>query len=90
MNQLEKKTGARLEWSDVKILRAISVFLDTQSWRFSPSNGTTEEEYEIREAVEYIMSHCREPLEAKGVNLANIQDELEEIVPYAWKFLSIG
>ena len=72
-----------------------SVLLDTQSWRSSPRSqhsDTDEEEddlAEIREAVEYITSHFREPLEAKGVTLANFQDEVEEIVPYARKFLSI-
>ena len=32
INRLEKKLRARLEWSDMKMLRAILVFLDTQSW----------------------------------------------------------
>ena len=95
VKQLDEKMRARLEWSDVKILRAILVLLDTQSWRSSPrsqhSDSDEEEDdlAEIREAVEYITSHFREPLEAKGVTLANFQDEVEEIVPYARKFLSI-
>ena len=75
------------------MLWAILVLLDTQSWQSSPSgeHSDTEEEddlIEIREAVEYITSHFREPLEAKGVDLANIQDELEQII--ARKYLSIG
>ena len=44
----------------------------------------------IREAMEYI---TREPLEAKGVDSANIptvQGEVKEIVLYAGKYLSIG
>ncbi len=96
IKRLEDKMRARLEWSDVKMLRAILVLLDTQSWRPSPRSehsNTDEEEddlAEIKEAVEYITSHFREPLEAKGVTLANIQDEVEEIVPYARKYLSIG
>ena len=86
---LEEKMRVRLEWSEVKMLRAILVLLDTHSWRPSPrseQSDTDEEENdlaEIREAVEYITSHFREPLEAKGVTLANIQDEVEEIVLYA-------
>ena len=76
------------------MLRAIFVFLDTQSWCSSPRskhNDTDEEDdlTEIREAVEYITSHFREPLEAKGVTLANFQDEMEEIVPYARKYHNI-
>ena len=90
---LEEKMRARLEWSDVKMLRAILVLLDTQSWQSSPEgehSNTDEEEddlTEIREAVEYITLHFRE---AKCVDLANVQDELEEIIPYARKYLSIG
>ena len=97
MNRLEKKIRARLEWYDVKMLRAILVFTDTQSWRLSTGsdemNSEPEDDVdnlaEIRDAVEYITSHFRDPLEAKGVNLASIQDEVEEIVPYARKYLSI-
>lgn len=95
VNQLEKKMRARLEWSDVRMLRAILVLLDTQSWQLSPSSNSEEEDLEddlaeMREAVEYITSHFREPLEAKGVTMANMQDEIEEIVTYARKYLNIG
>ena len=44
---------------------------------------------EIIDAVEYISSHFRQPLEAVSANLATVQDELEEVVDYARKFLSI-
>lgn len=30
---LERKIGERLEWSDVKLVWAMMVFLDTQTWR---------------------------------------------------------
>ncbi len=95
VNQLDKMRE-RLEWSDVKMLRAILVFLDTESWSLSTRTGRSDSEdeahdlVEIREAVEYITSHFREPLEAKGVDLANIPDEAEELVPYTRKYLSIG
>lgn len=76
------------------MLRAILVFLDTQGWRLSPSDSEDEEGdgdlAEIKEAVEYITSHFREPLEAESVDLPNIQDEIEEIVLYARKYLSLG
>lgn len=39
VNQLEKKMRAQLEWSDVKMLTAILVLLDTQSWSHSPSQS---------------------------------------------------
>ena len=96
INRLEKKMKTRLEWSDVKMLRAIFVLLDTQSWHLLPrcDHSNTEEEEddlaEIREAAEYVTSHFRKPLEAKGVTLASFQDEIEEIVPYARKYLNIS
>ena len=96
INRMEEKMRARLEWSDVKMLRSVLVLLDIQSWRHSPRSehsDTDEEEDdldEIKEAVEYITSRFRELLEAKGVTLANIQGEVEEIVLYARKYLNIG
>ena len=78
------------------MLRAILVLLDTQSWQSSPadkhSNADEEEDdlAKVSKAIEYITSLFREPLKAKGVDLTNIQDELEEIIPYARKYLSIG
>ena len=100
VQRLEEKMRARLEWSDVRMLRTILVFLDTKSWlslASSEVNGSDTEEKEddlalteIQEAVEYLTSHFREPLEAKGVTLESIQDEVEEIVFYARKYLNIG
>ncbi len=89
--RLDDKIRARIEWSDMKMLRAILVFLDTQGWRLSSSDLEDDGDMdEIREAIEYITSHFREPFEAKGVDLPNIQDEIEEIVLYARKYLSLG
>ena len=71
--------------------------LDWLSLASSEVNGSDTEEKEddlalteIQEAVEYLTSHFREPLEAKGVTLESIQDEVEEIVFYARKYLNIG
>ena len=44
----------------------------------------------IKSAVEYLLTHFREPLEAAGVSLASIQDEIEEAVDYARNYLRIG
>lgn len=95
IKRLEERMRARLEWSDVGMLRAIIVFLDTQSWlplhsRSNDSNTEDDDLSEIKQAVEYLTSHFREPLEAKGGVLESIQDEVEEIVLYARKYLSIG
>ena len=93
--RLEDSMKARLEWSDLKLLRAILAFVDTQNWHASVSPSEVEGEddarlSEVREAVELITSEFKEPLEAKAVDLASIQDEVEEIVLYARKFLSIN
>ena len=44
---------------------------------------------EVRAAVEYIISILHIPLEAKGMCVASIQDEVED-VSYARKYLPIG
>ena len=82
----------RLEWTDVKLLRSILVFLDTCSWtapvrvvRRSSSSSDTEEEEEaddkaeIRAAVEHIITVFRHPLEAKGASLSSNDDDLEAV-----------
>ena len=73
INRLEEKMRARLEWSDVKMLRSVLVLLDTQSWRPTPRSehsDTDEEEddlAEIKEAVEYVTSHFRSHWRLKGL-----------------------
>ena len=89
---LESKLRTRLEWSDLKLLRAIIVFLDTKGWSVQTTarDGDTEDDLtNLKEAVEYITLHFREPLEAKGVDLSNMQDEVEEIVLYARRYLNL-
>lgn len=77
------------------MLRCILSFVDTQSWRrpvTENSDGDENDDHvlaEIVSAVEYITSFFREPLEAKDVNLSSVRDEVEEIVGYAKKYLSI-
>ena len=44
----------------------------------------------IKSAVESLSSHFRKPLEAAGVSLASIQDEIEEAVDYARNHFRIG
>ena len=42
VKQLEVRMKTRLEWSDLEMLRAFLVFLDTKSWSTSPSVDTME------------------------------------------------
>ena len=71
------------------MLRSILVFLDTQSW-FGSLDKEKDGFTEVTEAVEYIITHFREPLEAKGGDMSSIHDEIEEAVQYARKFFSIA
>lgn len=92
----------RLAWSDVKLLRAILVFLDTQTWRpvacaTAAIDSDTESEsspgdkslQEVLSAVELIATTFQEPLESVGVSLLVLQDEVTEAVEYARSYLSI-
>lgn len=103
VRRLEENMRERLEWSDMKLLRAILVFLDTQTWRNiipetqesesqqSDSDNSSEDKAlsEVLAAVELIATIFKEPLHASGVNLLGLQDEMEEVVEYAQQYLSI-
>lgn len=98
VRRLEEKMKERLEWSDVKLLRAILVFLDTQTWRpvitaagDSDSETSPDDKLltEVKAAVELIANTFREPLEAVGVNVLALQDEVIETVEYARNYLSV-
>ena len=84
----------RLEWSDVKLLRAILIFLDTQTWRCLVADATDsscsdKSLTEVLMAVELIATMFREPLEAVGINLLVLQHKIAEVVEYARSYLSI-
>ena len=76
-----------LEWSDMRFLRCLLVFLDTQSWcrRDNPSESEAEEASSddvlaaILDAVEYVISIFRAP---RGICVASIQDEVEDVVDF--------
>ena len=98
IRRLEQKIKERLEWSDIQLLRSILVFLETQSWQSRFSEDSSDDDgmldlddfAEVRAAVEYIISIFRIPLEAKGMCVASIQDEVEDVVSCARKYLPIG
>ena len=98
LQRLDGKMREWLEWTDVKLLRSILVFLDTCSWAGSAighrqSNSDTGEEEEmdnvteIRAAVEHIATIFRDPLEDKGACLSPLDDELEEAVQFCRRYL---
>ena len=95
VHRLEENMRERLAWSNVKLLRAILVFLDTQTWHpLSAVSGESDSESdsessndkslaEVTIAVDLIATTFREPLEAVGVNLLTLQDQITEVVEYA-------
>ena len=96
---LNEKMKERLEWSDTKLLRCLLVFLDTQTWAKCSSAPLADRDDdldedsrldEVKKSVEHIATHFRLPLEAKGVSLAALSDEIEEAVEYTRTYLDIG
>ena len=81
----------RLEWSDTNLLRALLVFLETQSWmKRNVSNSDSDPALvELKVAIELISSQFRDPLEATGVAVSSLQDEIEYAVDYARLYLSL-
>ena len=91
LKSLDDQMRARLEWSDVDLMRSILLFLDTQSWQDSEGSSTDDDRLsEIKSALLSITDVFRAPLEAKGADLTSILDEIEDIVDYARTYLRIG
>ena len=108
LTRLDEKIRERLMWSDTKLLCALLVFLETQSWRrqihvaTSAHNSDCEDTdlsgddddddkslCEVKESVDYLALHFRLPLEAKGIVIASLQDEVKDAVEYARSYLDI-
>ena len=90
LEMLDSTIKERLSWSDTKLLRSIIIFLDTRSWAKRSSHSEDDELDDrtyIKEAMEYILTIFREPLEAKGMSIFSLQDELEEVVDFYRQYL---
>ena len=70
-----------LERSDVKILRSILVFIETQRW-VQKDGDSDEEKHEIYSG-DFIISIFRAPLEANELCVDVLQDEVHEAVEFA-------
>lgn len=84
------------EWLDVKLLRALIEFLDTQSWTRRLLANDDDGDYtddtslqEVKNALEVLSTHFRDPLEAVEANLPLLHDEIEDVVVYARTYLGI-
>ena len=95
LTQLDGKIRERLQWSDMRLLRSILVFLDTRTWALYERQRLLDDATEqgnmddIIMATDYILSLFRVLLEAKGACLSSFNDELEDIVGFARKYLNI-
>ena len=71
----------------IYVLRALLVFLETQSWRKRNVRGDESDRdpalAELKGAIELISSQFRNPLEATGVNVSSLQNEIEDAIEYA-------
>ena len=93
LKSLDDHMRARLEWSDVNVMRSILLVLDTQSWQLSNESEDISDDdrlTEIKSALLSIIDVFRAPLEAKGADLTSILDEIKDIVEYARTYLRIG
>ena len=99
LRRLDGKIKTRLEWSDTDLLRAVVAFLSTHNWLMREDTQDSDEEgiidpdevsSDMREAVEYIITAFRAPLEARGFSAEAILDELEEAISYARKYFPIA
>ena len=87
---LKNLDTALVSWSDTKLLRSIIVFLDTCCWSRPMANedSSGDDNAQVKEAVEDIVSIFREPLEAKGTSTFSIQDEVDEVVDFYRQYLN--
>ena len=91
LKSLDNHMRARLEWSNVELMRSILLFLDTQSWQDCEESSTKEDRLsELKSALLRVIDVFRAPLEAKGADPTSILDEIEDIIDYATTYLRIG
>ena len=94
LERLNKTIKQRLEWLDVRLLRALIAFLDTQSCikrQFTVGDNWEEDTSleQVNGAIELLSSNFRNPLEATGVDIPSLHDEMKDVVIFAWEYLSI-
>ena len=86
---------AQLEWSDIQLLKALIVFLETQCWiqrSISAHDDTDPDDaslQEVKNSIELLSSHFRNPLEVTGANLSMFQDEIEDAITCIRTYLGI-
>ena len=67
----------------------MSTYFDTQTWRAPVAEVEDKALTEVQNAVDVIATTFREPLEAVGVRILELQDEITEVLEYSRQYLSI-
>ena len=80
----------QLEWSNTQLLRSFLAFIDTKNWVHRSSENDDVSMCEVINAVEHITGVFRSPLEAKGMCLSSIQDEIEELIHFSQRYVALS
>jgi len=73
---------------DLHLLRALNVFLESQSWVERECQPTDHgQDAEVKHAVELLSSQFQDPLEAASVSP---QDEMEDVVVYSRAYFRLN
>ena len=99
LKRLTANILSRLQWSDMKLLRALLVFIETQSWMKKASTESCDLEVEsefddpslteVKSAIEQVFLSFIDPLEAHGVSFSSLLDEIEDAIDYARRYLAL-
>jgi len=74
-NSLRRSIQQRLKWSDLHLLRAFIVFLESQSWvemEHQPTDHGQDASL-VKHAVKLLSSHFRDQLEAASVVISSLK-----------------
>jgi len=75
----------RLEWTDLKFIRDVILFLATRGWQ-----KLVDEESQSEQAINCLTSKFKVPLEATGVIVELIVDEFRDMLSHATQFISLS
>ena len=84
---LDSEVRDRLEWSDISMLRSFLIYLDTQCWQGKDAADAIFTE--MHTALQHITEQFRAPLDAKGVDLTSITEEVDGMIKYARRYLRV-
>ena len=84
---------SRLEWTDIEFVRDVILFLATQGWQKladEENEAGTGSTPSYTEAIVHLTSKFKVPLESACAVVANVGDELSDLLQYAIQFISLS